>query len=74
MAAILADDNLKCIFLNETDRILIQVSLIFFPMSSRNCLLPDRWQAITRTNADPVDWHIHVTLGGVELTDKNYDH
>ena len=30
MAAILADSNFKCIFLNENDRILIQISLKFF--------------------------------------------
>ena len=29
MAAILADDNLKCIWLNENDRIQIQISLKF---------------------------------------------
>ena len=33
MAAILADDNLKCIFLNENDRTLIQISLKFVPRS-----------------------------------------
>ena len=31
MASILADDNFKCIFLNENDRILIPISLKFFP-------------------------------------------
>ena len=31
MAAILADDIYKCIFLNEKDRISIQISLKFFP-------------------------------------------
>ena len=31
MAAILADDIFKCIFLNENDRILIQFSLKFVP-------------------------------------------
>ena len=31
MAAILADDIFKCIFLNENDRILIQISLKFVP-------------------------------------------
>ena len=31
MAAILADDIYKCIFLNENDRISIQISLKFFP-------------------------------------------
>ena len=33
MAAIVADDNLKCIFLNENNKILIQISLKFVPMS-----------------------------------------
>ena len=31
MAAILADDIFKCIFLNDNDIIAIQISLIFFP-------------------------------------------
>ena len=34
MACILADDNFKCIFLNENDRILIRISLKFVPGSS----------------------------------------
>ena len=33
MAAILADDNFKCIFFNEDDRIPIRISLKFVPMS-----------------------------------------
>ena len=33
MAAILADDNLKCILLNENDRIPIRISLKFVPRS-----------------------------------------
>ena len=33
MAAILADDIFKCIFLNENDRIPIQISLKLVPMS-----------------------------------------
>ena len=36
MAAILSDDNFKCIFLNENDRILIQISLKFVPKSAIN--------------------------------------
>ena len=36
MAAILADDIFKCIFLNENDRISIQISLKFVPKSSIN--------------------------------------
>ena len=31
MAAILADDNFNCIFLNENDTILIQISLKYVP-------------------------------------------
>ena len=59
MAAILADDNFKCIFLTENDRITIQISLKFVPMSpidntpalllfigSGNGLAPSRRQAI----------------------------
>ena len=34
MATISADDNLKCIFLNENDRILIRISLKFIPKSA----------------------------------------
>ena len=33
MAAILADDIFNCIFLNENDRILIQISLKYVPGS-----------------------------------------
>ena len=33
MAAILAHDNFKCIFLNENDRISIRISLKFVPLS-----------------------------------------
>ena len=33
MAAVLADDIFKCIFLNENDRISIQTSLKFIPRS-----------------------------------------
>ena len=33
MAAILADDNVTCIFLNENDIIPIPISLKFVPMS-----------------------------------------
>ena len=33
MAAILADDNFKCISLNENDRIPIRISLKFVPRS-----------------------------------------
>ena len=34
MAAILTDDNFKCIFLNENDRIRIQISVKFVSQES----------------------------------------
>ena len=34
MAAISADDIFKCNFLNETDKISIQISLKFFPRNT----------------------------------------
>ena len=36
MGAVLADNIFKCIFLNENDRIVIQISLKFVPRSSIN--------------------------------------
>ena len=36
MAAIFAEDNFKCIFLNENDRIPIWISLKFVPSSPIN--------------------------------------
>ena len=73
MAAILADDIFKCNFLNENDRILIQISLKFGPRSpvdknkdsigSGNGLAPSRCQAIIWNNAGPVNRCIYETLG-----------
>ena len=42
MAAILADDNFKCIFLNENDRIFILISLKFglrSPIDNKSALV-----------------------------------
>ena len=56
MAAILADDIFKCIFLTENDRISMKISLKFVPQSpmdnkpAGNGLSPVRWQAIIWTN------------------------
>ena len=36
-------------------------------IGSGNGLMPNRRQAITWNNADPVHWHIYVALGGDEL-------
>ena len=74
MAAILADDTFKCIFLNKNDKIPIQMSLKLVPMSpiDNNLALvqemaTNRRQAITWTSDDPVHWRIYAALGGDEL-------
>ena len=77
MAAILADDIFKCIFLNEHDTIAIQISLKHVPrnpidnkpgsIGSGNGLAPNRRQAIIWTDDDPVHWRIYAALGGDEL-------
>ena len=76
MAAILADNIFKCIFLNEETLILIKISLKFVlkgPINknsstgSDNGLAPTRRQAIIWTNVDPVHKHIYVSLGEDEL-------
>ena len=55
MAAILADDTFKCIFLNENDRILIQILLKFAPRSPfENMPALVQVMAWRRTNADPI--------------------
>ena len=75
MAAILADDIFKCIFLNEYDGIPIQISLKFVPGSPidnnktalvqlGNGLLSSKRQAITWTNADTVHWRLYAAQGG----------
>ena len=56
MAVILADNIFKCIFLNENDRILIQISLKFVPESPINNN-PVLVQVISLCN--------HVTLYGL---------
>ena len=72
-----ADNIFKCIFVNEKFCILIQISLKFVlkgEIDNKSALVqvfglaPNRWQAITWTNVDPVHWHIYVALGADELT------
>ena len=65
MAAILADDNFKCIFLNENDRIPLRIwlkcvlrSLIDNKLALDQVMAPKRRQAITWTNDDQVHWCI----------------
>ena len=55
MAAILADDNYKCIFVNENDRIPIQISLKLVPRSPiDNNLALVQVMAWRRTGAKPL--------------------
>ena len=72
MATILADDNFKCIFLNENERIPIRISLTFVPRirmtrmtnnGSGNGLVPNRRQSITWTNADAGHCRKYAVLG-----------
>ena len=72
----LADDIFSCIFLNENVWISIKISLKFVPKGPIdnkpvlffcNGLAPNRRQAITYTNVDPVDWHIYGALVWDEL-------
>ena len=81
MADILADDIFTCIFLNENDRITIQISLKFVPKSPinnksvlvqvTNGLAPNRRQAINWTNDDPICWPIYAAQGGDKLKIEN---
>ena len=76
MAASLADDNFKCIFLYENDIIPIRISLKFVPRSPMDNMLAlvqiMAWRRpgdklIIWTNADPVHRRIYVALEGDEL-------
>ena len=76
MAAILADENFKCIFLNENDRILIHISLKFVPKSpidNKPTLV--QVMAWGWTGGKPLPeltltqfTYIYAALGGDELT------
>ena len=73
MTAMLADDIFKCIFLNENDRIPVEIcsqesNWQKASIGSGNGLAPNRRQAFTWTNADPDPWRIYAALGGDELT------
>ena len=74
MTAILADNTFNRIFLNENDGILIQISPKYVPKSpignklrlgSGNGLEPNRRQAITLINDDPIHWHKYAVLGEI---------
>ena len=59
-------------FLNENDRIQIQISLKFVaksPIGNKPALVEvmDWRQAITWTNDNPVHWCIYAALGGDDL-------
>ena len=67
MAATVADNIFKCIFVNGKFYILIKISLNFVlkgPIDNNAALVQVMaWhQAITWTNADPAHWHIYAAL------------
>ena len=69
MAAILADDIFKCIFLNEKYGLPIQISLKFVPRSpihKASALVQVKVWRLTGAwiNDEPVRWRIYVALGG----------
>ena len=75
MAATLADDNFKCIFLNGNDGILIWISLKFVPMSpigNKPALVQVMAKQVTshylNQCAPSSLTHLYVSLGGDELT------
>ena len=84
MAAISADDNFKCIFLKENDRILIHISLKYVPRSpTDNKPALVQVMAWCRIGNKPLPelmqthWCIYAALGGDELvtarcTPENY--
>ena len=78
MAAMLADDNFKCISFNENDRNPILISLKFVPRSpivNKPALVQVmalRWRG-EKPLTEPMltlfsHWRIYVALGGDELT------
>ena len=75
MAAILADNIFKCIFLNENVRILIQISLKFVPkvpMDNKSALVQIMACRLFGAKPlpkddDPIYRRIYAALGGDEL-------
>ena len=74
MAAILADDNFKYIFVNSDSSFTEICSQASHWKLAGICLAyglaPNRRQAITCTNADPVHWRLYATQGGTALKGK----
>ena len=68
MAAILADDIFKWIYVNKNGRIHIQISLTFIPTSPIDnkpaLVLVMTGQAVNWTNDDPVNRRIYAALRG----------
>ena len=68
MAAILADDIFKGIFVNEKVRFFNKIFAKVVPKGLIDGLAQNRrQQTIILTNADPILWRFYVTLGGDEL-------
>ena len=75
MAAIVSDDNSKCILWNAHDKIPIRISLKCVPRSQAG-----NRPALVQVMADPLYWHTYATLGRDELNamylieDSNVDY
>ena len=70
MAVNLADDIFNCIFLNENDRIPIQISLKYvtrIPIDNKTDIDSGNGLVPNRTNDDPIYWRIYAALGGDEI-------
>ena len=70
MAATLAGDNFKCIFMNEVDRIQFWFTLKFVPRSlidSNPVLIPVMALRLFGANVDTDHWRIYAALEGDEL-------
>ena len=69
-----ADDSFNQMFLNENVRMSIQFSLKIVPKVPIDNILdglaPNKWQAITWTNAYSVNRRIYAALEGDELTNR----
>ena len=77
MAANLTDNIFNLIFLNENVWISIEISLEFVPKGPvvQAMAWPNRRQAITWTNVDPIHWLIYATLGEDEyVVNTNTSH
>ena len=49
--------------------LFVRVQLTITSFGLGNGLVPNRWQAIIWTKADPIHWRIYAAIGGDDLSD-----